>query len=430
MKIAIHGSPRVALTLLLAAIVLTGISAFAQIQVDTIVHHDLYTFGLEFSREWAIPYWTFDALVLAFQGVAMLTATASAVLMAIQWRTQRRTSSGVTQVLHVICIATIALSLLFFLQLDALVHGDLYSFGLQMSNQWVMPYWLYSRTLLSLGGISIVAATASLALNFLGFRKTRIDTTRLIAGAMLGGGLILLALSIVYNLSILAFIGLGLTFWGAILNYIQSEEYVKKPLLDRISAQTFTTLTLFLQELDYQGTAVYLPPKYFRNPETSKAYISRHRNGPLPDPDYIEQHEDQLFTTNAEGILFTPPGAEIARLFEESLGTSFTKIDLQYLTQKLPKIIEEDLEIARSVEMKTQNRRIRVTMEHVLLPAFSSATSRLQATIHLGSHLTGAVACALAKTTGRPIILHRQLAENEGKTLEVEYRILTEESGE
>jgi hypothetical protein len=360
--------------------------------------------------------------------VTILTAAAAAVLITLQRRSHRRTMPSLNRALHVVCIAAIALSLVFFFQLDTLVHGDLYRFGLQMDDQWTIKYWLYSRTLYALEGISAVLASIALALNF-GSRKARIDTARLIAGAMLTGGLIVLALSILYNLSILAFVGLGLTFWGAVLNYIQGEEYVKKPLFDTISSQTLSTLRPLLQELNFQGPAIYLPPEYFSNPNTTKAYIPRGVNSGLPDPKRLEEQGDQLFSTHYDGILLTPPGAEIARLFEESLGTSFTQADLASLTQKLPKIVVEDLEIARSMELKVQANRVLVRMAHTAFPDFSLPPYQPENTTgSLGSHLSGAVACALAKTTGKPVIIHRQHADTEGETIEVEYHLLEEEA--
>ena len=93
--------------------------------------------------------------------------------------------------------------------------------------------------------------------------------------AMLLLGAISLAASIIYNSSILAFIGLGLVFWGAVLLYIRPEEYTRKTLLEAALSPPLTTLNQMIQKLDYKGDATYLPPKYFTNPETTKVCISR-----------------------------------------------------------------------------------------------------------------------------------------------------------
>jgi len=60
----------------------------------------------------------------------------------------------------------------------------------------------------------------------------KITPTRLVSLFLLALGLITLAFSIIYTSSILAFIGLGLTFWCALTLYITTEKYVKQTLLD------------------------------------------------------------------------------------------------------------------------------------------------------------------------------------------------------
>ncbi|MFQ6074450.1 MAG: hypothetical protein ACE5KC_04440, partial [Candidatus Bathyarchaeia archaeon] len=39
------------------------LSMFALTRIDNIVHQDLYRYGLRFSYEWAMPYWTMTTLV-------------------------------------------------------------------------------------------------------------------------------------------------------------------------------------------------------------------------------------------------------------------------------------------------------------------------------------------------------------------------------
>lgn len=53
--------------------------------------------------------------------------------------------------------------------------------------------------------------------------KHKIDLTKATSWTLLGVGVAALITSIIYASSILSFIGLGLTFWGALLLYIPSE---------------------------------------------------------------------------------------------------------------------------------------------------------------------------------------------------------------
>lgn len=234
-------------------------------------------------------------------------------------------------------------------------------------------------------------------------------------------------------------------FWGLVLMYIQTEEYVKKTVLNATETSLLTTLNQTLQELDYVGKAVYLPPKYLNAPETTKVYISKQKDGDLPPPEHIQKLEAQFSPKNREGILMTPPGAELARLFENTLETSFTRTNIKYLQENLPKLLIENLEIASKLEVETTASKISSNPDvsiqflakhdkiHVKItsPVFkhihkeNTQFSNINETF--GSPLTSAIACALAKATGKPIIIESQETGEDDETIDVEYSVLEEE---
>jgi len=285
-----------------------------------------------------------------------------------------------------------------------------------------------------------------LRVNLANKRKARLTLQRTVGLAMLLLGLITLLLAIAYSSIIPAFIGLGLTFWGIILLYIQTEEYTKNTILNATATSLLTTLNQTIQELDYKGKAVYLPPKYLNDPEATKAYIPRLRTGKLPPPEQTQKLEAQASPRNAQGMLITPPGAELTRLFEKTLGTAFTQMNLDDLQQALPKLLIEDLELATDLEIQqtssTVNRpvdpmitQVEIKHDRIHVKITSSAyadtckTAQQLPTIHanIGCPLTSAIACAIAKTTGKPTTIENQQTSKDGQTTETEYRILEEE---
>jgi uncharacterized Zn-finger protein len=50
---------------------------------------------------------------------------------------------------------------------DSIVHGTLYSYGLQFSNNWAQPYWMYARLLYASQFVSIALTVVTLASGFL-----------------------------------------------------------------------------------------------------------------------------------------------------------------------------------------------------------------------------------------------------------------------
>jgi len=246
--------------------------------------------------------------------------------------------------------------------------------------------------------------------------------------ALLGLGGTALVISIVYVSSILAFIGLGLLFWGIILFYIRTEEYVKEILLDATAMPPLATLDQIIQELDYKGNAIYLPPKYFRAPETTKAFIPKQKDAKLPSPEQIQAQETNLFIENVGGMLLTPPGAGLTKLFEETLETNFIGVDLQYLQKSMPKLFIEDLEIAQNFEIEIENKRIHVRIENsAYKDLFKEAKKLANLYDRVGSPLSSAIACALAKVTGKPIVIENQQISEDGGDVDIYYRVLEEE---
>ena len=66
-------------------------------------------------------------------------------------------------------------------------------------------------------------------------------------------GILSLAFSITSNSQVLAFIGLGLTFWGALFLFVRPLRYVEGSLLDSISISTYTTIDRAVKDLKAKG---------------------------------------------------------------------------------------------------------------------------------------------------------------------------------
>lgn len=274
--------------------------------------------------------------------------------------------------------------------------------------------------------------------------KITVTLSKTIGLTLLILGTISLLGAIAYSSTIPALVGLGLVFWGIILTYIQTSEYIKTRILDTTVMPLLTTLDETLKTLDYAGKAVYLPPKYLNDPETTKIYISKQYNDPLPQPEITQKLELQPSHENAQGMLITPPAAELTKLFETTLGTSFLNMNLEDLPQRLPKVLIEDLEVMTDIELKqvttgetektiepskTDYDKILVKFTTTAYKNICKRTRELSA-IHanVGCPLTSALASALAKTTGKPITIQNQEVSEDGATTQTEYLILKEET--
>jgi len=271
----------------------------------------------------------------------------------------------------------------------------------------------------------------------------RIKKERLLSLSLLVLGLISLAFSVAYTFYILAFIGLGLTFWGALLLYITTEKYVKQALLDSSIVSALSNLNQILTELRYKGGALYLPPKYFKDSETVKVYLPKFNSTELPRPEDIQQQEEEVFLNNPEAALLIPPGLALSKLFEKRLGTSFTKVDLEYLQKNLPKLFIEDLEIVEDLDIEIENDEvaekltessaipqkrksvIRVKISNSVYNDLFKGVERLPHVRRMiGCPISSAIACAIAKASANPVIIEKIQASEDGKTNEAYYGIV------
>jgi hypothetical protein len=88
----------------------------------------------------------------------------------------------------------------------------------------------------------------------------RITSFNPIVYSMLLLGLVALLGSILSSSYILAFIGLELTFWGALFLYIKPTKYVKLELLNATSFSTLANMERILSNAETAFKGIYLPP--------------------------------------------------------------------------------------------------------------------------------------------------------------------------
>ena len=253
----------------------------------------------------------------------------------------------------------------------------------------------------------------------------RLQLPNIVGLTLTAGGILALATSIIFSNSILAFIGLGLTFWGCLFLLLKPEPYTKATLLDSTTTPALKTLHQLLTTLHYNGKGVYLPPKYLTDLKSGLVYIPQ-KTG-ITIPPLGENPKDTAVSTNPDGLYITPPGLDLTNLFEKRLGTDFIRTDLQYLQDNLPNLFIEHLEIAQALEIAAENNLINVKITDSVYNNLHTQTQQL-ATIHnsIGCPLCSALACTLTRVTGNPIIIENSHYSPNDKTITVQYRILEE----
>lgn len=385
--------------------------------LDSVVHGDLYSHGLVFSYEWASNYWAYSDLLRAFFVVSIIFSIIAIITIIIQIASFKTSIKYISSSFLLINIFFMLFSFVLLSRMDFIVNNTLYSYGLQFSYEWAGQFWTYLIFIYGsfLASILIYCLSIGLLLTSNSFYESRffgiVRSLFRINSILFFSGIIVLYFSISFNSSLLSFIGLGLVFWGAILFYTRSESYVNESLLFSSINPALSSFEKLINELGYSGPGIYLPPKYLKNFDSSKLYISMSQNVILPT---IEQTQsaDSIIIKKPKGLLLTPVGYELSKLFEETLGMSFIQMDLLDVENYIQKLLVENLEIAQNVQVQVNDNIIHFRLEKSVFG-------------NLGT-LSSALGCVLAKSSGKPVIIVEKTFNEVEEISDFYYKLIEE----
>ena len=236
---------------------------------------------------------------------------------------------------------------------------------------------------------------------------------------ILGFGLIGLAIYYEHNVS--AFIGIALTFWGALLLYIKPTRFIRKEILDSTVVQPLKDLHKLLDDLGFQGTSIYVSPRTLRGLRSATIYIPKSDQSKAPSDEQLSREE--TFMKNPEAIKLNPPGLGLSSLLEDELKTNFSAVGLEYLQYNLEKALVEGLEIAEAFDMDVSGSTVRVEMRGSIFDEIIGELDELDAHRRIGDPFTSAIACILARSTGSPIIIEKVERDPKKKSTNIIFKM-------
>jgi hypothetical protein len=96
---------------------------------------------------------------------------------------------------------------------------------------------------------------------------------------------------------------------------------------------------------------------------------------------------------------------------------------LEELQTQLPKLFDE-LQITKNLDIQLESSKIIVTLRNHIFEDLCRETARLERTHRtVGCLLSSALACAFAKSTGKPIVIEKD-ETGPDKTTTIHYRVL------
>jgi len=242
-------------------------------------------------------------------------------------------------------------------------------------------------------------------------------------------GALTLVFSVMNNSNVLAFIGLSLTFWGALFFFIRPVKYVKSSLLDSTAISTYTTIDRIVKDLKFKGKSYYIPPypkevylpEYLKGLKEPIVFISADSGGM---PSIEELAKSKFLLENPNGVCVAPPGLGLLTQFENELRRDVTKLQVSELCEILPHVIVDNLQLAKEVEMKAEDNKVFLRMLDSTYKNLYAVEENLRSIHYLGCPLISAVACTIAKATGKMVTVDKDVVSPDGGVIEVWYAVM------
>jgi hypothetical protein len=259
-------------------------------------------------------------------------------------------------------------------------------------------------------------------------KKSKIDSF-IIAISFLVSGIALFDLSVFSNSQVICFIGLGLTFWGALFLLITPKKQVEGSFLVTSTLPAYMTIDRMLKDIQPKNEAYYIPsyprdaylPEYLKGLKEMVTFIpEEHAIGLAAIEDIAK---GKFLSENPKGLLITPPGIGILDKIEQKNETDLTKIPLSELDETLPYLLSE-LYLTKEIKMTTKENDVTIEINGSLYKNLYSQEYNLKSINLLGCPLVSAAACAIAKSTGKPTMIQKIETTPDGKTTTATFKIL------
>ncbi|XHH09188.1 MAG: hypothetical protein ACFCUE_00785 [Candidatus Bathyarchaeia archaeon] len=378
-----------------------------------LVHSKLYSYGLTYNPQWANPYGLYLNLSLATIAATMVFAALSLTAIAVAVKRSSIQAKKLSATFSVLTLLAAAGSLILFLLTYGLIDGEMYSFGLKFNRAWFSSYQVYfaEYVILQATVIALTAASFPLFSSNPKKPKIKISAQKIIFPTLLSIGSLLIGIALIYDYLAAFFGGFALLFWGSIMVFISGERLIKKDVLDATSLTYLSQLRKTANSNDNQNMVYVAPNGLSRIQAVSKSKVQQ-----------IQNVELTLFKTEQ---LNMAPENELFQLIEQKLGKSFSQVSFLGVKTVLPKLLVESLELAQNMTVQANGDTVNVSLENPYdLQVYLKSEKQNRLIDAAGSPLSGAIAYALANSSGKPVIVNQILIGEDKKTLHITYTLL------
>jgi hypothetical protein len=248
--------------------------------------------------------------------------------------------------------------------------------------------------------------------------------------AILAAGILSILISLLATSQVLALIGLGLIFWGALFFFITPTRYIESALLEETAFSTYLLIDRIISDLEVEGKGYYIPPypkdvflpEHLKGLKYTVVFVPKEDTVEMPALEEIAKAKFQ--GSKPEGVFLNAPGAELLVQLEKKAGVDVSKISTEELFDLLPNLITNYLSLANEINLMQKDEEIRLMIRDSVYQKLYSLERGLKCVAVIGCPIASAVACALAKSTGKRVFLHGLRTSTETQTTYLTFRVV------
>lgn len=222
--------------------------------------------------------------------------------------------------------------------------------------------------------------------------------------------------------SIIVFMCLGLLLIGTLIMFAAPESLVPAEIVSRSLAPSIGNQALILESLLPENKALHVPKVILGGEST--VYLDLVREPELSTEAKWSPVEAERSIWSRTRKVLEPAGISLMQGYEKALQRDFLELDTQQIARLLSKVIVPELQLASGFSLRElpTNRFeatwIRSTISHTCVGDKGRSHPELCC-------LCSSVACALAKATGRIVIIEESNQTQDSSTITTLFRILS-----
>ncbi len=277
------------------------------------------------------------------------------------------------------------------------------------------------------------------------FKKPRVSL--LIVISFLITGVALFVTSVFSDNQIFSSVGLGLTFFGAILLLITPKKLVESSFLVSSTLPAYLAMDRMIKNLNLKREAYNIPscsgdaslPEHLKCLNEMVTFIPVEQTEEsmdiesLPPDEYLLKNhknlliniaEDKFLTENPKGLLLPSPGLSLLEKIERKHKNSLDRISLSKLDNELSYLFHQ-LHLCKEIKMAVNANQVTLQINNSFYDDLYSQKNDLTSVKILGCPLVSAVACAIAKSVGKPTLIQAIKTSSNYKTITVNLEIVS-----